>query len=249
MNDLPPPLGHNNPPVVDPAILDAAKAKVSEWADAAGEWLVRGRVDTDADASDLKDMIDGSRKVGKAIEDARKKAKEPHTEAAKAVDAAFRPLTAAMEKVVERLRPILTDFLGRKEAEECARRAEMAAEAERQRQEAARLAAAAAERNDVLGETAAQLAAAEAEKLAEVAAAEVKVSVASASGGGSRATALRSRRVVGIDNLALAFLEVKDHPGVIEAIQSALNARVNRADWPADGTLRGCTIGTVRTAA
>lgn len=240
-------IGDNRPPVVDPDILARENARVREFADAAGDWLDLGRIETEEQASRLKDYIDGARAVVKQVDTARADAKKPHDDAAKAVQAAFRPLLDAVETAIGRVRPMLTDYLQRKKAADEARKAREKAEAEAAARAAQEAAEAARSRNDVLGEAEAERAAHAAQEAAAAAAKPVKTNVASYTGGG-RSAGLRTQKIVIVDNPRQALLAVQDDPAVIEAITAAVTRKVRARDW--DGRVpAGCRVETREIAA
>lgn len=238
--------GGNIPPLVDPGLLDREKARVAEFADAARAWLDKGTLENDEDAGRLTDFINGARGVVKALDAARTDAKRPYDEAAKGVQATFRPLLDAVEAAIARTKPMLTAYLeGKRKAEE-ARRAEAARLAREEADRAAAAAVAAFQRNDVLGQAEAEAAVVAAQKAEIEARRETKVNVASASGGG-RTAALRTHRSVEVDNWNLAFVAVKAEPAVQAAIVTALNARIRAKGF--EGEIPGVRIITTRTAA
>ena len=240
-------MGGNRPPLIDPDLLAREKARVQTFADAAGDWLDLGKIDTEEQAAKLHDYITGARAVAKQVDAARAEAKKPHDDAAKAVQATFRPLLDAIETAIGRVRPMLTDYLQRKKAA-------AKAEAERKRAEAARLAreaeearAAAEARHDVLGEAEAAAAAEAAEKAAAEAARPARANVASYSGGG-RSAGLRTQKSVVVDNIRQAFLAVQDDPAVVVAVEAALNRIVRSKDW--NGKVpAGCRVEERKVAA
>ncbi len=104
MTDGPPPAGHNLPPLVDPELLAKEQKRVADFADAAGAWLDLGGIETEEQAGKIKDFIDGARRVKAQLDMAHAVAKKPHLEAGRAVDATFRPLTAAIDNAIKRVR-------------------------------------------------------------------------------------------------------------------------------------------------
>jgi len=233
-------IGGNRPPPFDTDAVERRAAEAREWADAAGAWLDKGELETDADADAVKVLIEGARKLGRAVDEELAAARKPHDDAVKAVRGAYNPIVTTYDAMVKRLRPLVADFLTRKRvaAEAAAERARAEA-AEAERLAAERLAAAQA-RHDVSGEVEAEAAAKDAAEAARAAAAPVKVSVGRDVGTG-RAMALVKTKHVVIKHLRLAFTEVEADPGVIDAIQRALNARVRAKAW--DGVIpAGCEI-------
>ncbi len=248
MNDMtPPPVGHNRPPIVDPDLLVAEKKRVAEFADAAGAWLDLGKIETEEQASRLRDFIDGARGVVKAIDAARIEAKRPHDEAAKAVQDAFRPLLDTVERAIARTKPLLTAYLEEKRRVEEKRRADEAAAA-REAAAAAEAAARAAEaRHDVAGEAEAAAALDAAHAAEKAAQREVKVGVASATGGG-RSAGLRAMKHAKVVNWNLAFIAVRDDTAVQDAITGALNRIIRAKDY--DGhEIAGVEIFETRSVA
>ena len=233
MNDMaPPPIGHNRPPAVDPDTIAWAQAAASQWSDAAGEWLDRGSISSAEEASKIKDYLDGARRVYKQVDTARKDAKQPHMDAAAAVEKAFKSALLTIENTIAKLKPMQTDWLQREEARIAAERAAAQRRAKEAEEEAERLRLEAEARNDVVGITAAAMAAEEAAAQAKAAERDRPARIESATGGG-KATGLRHQRYVVIENWTLAFMAVRDVPAVREAIEAALNARVRSKEFGA----------------
>ena len=225
-------IGGNNPPIVDPEVLARETARVAEFADAAGDWLDLADISTVEQAGKLKDFIDGARKVWKDIDAARKAAKQPHADAAAAVDTAFRSNLLVVENIIAKLKPKQTRWLEREAARQRAEQARAQAEAKAAAEEAERLRLAAEARNDVAGITAAEIAAKDAAAAAKEAARSVSVKIESATGGG-KATGLRPQRYVVIDNINVAFMQVRDSRDVRDAIEKALNVIVRSKEFGA----------------
>ena len=247
MPDTFPPKDHNRPPLIDPDLIARERSRVQDFADAAGAWLDLGKIETEEQAAKLKDYIDGARGLVKQVDATRADAKKPHDDAAKAVQATFRPLLDAIETAIGRVRPLLTDYLQRKKAAQEAEAARQKAEADKAAAEAEAARQAAQARHDVLGEAEAERAAEAAQKAAEAAAAPVRANVASYSGGG-RSAGLRTQKTVVIENIRQVFLSVQDDPAVVEAITAAVTRKVRARDW--DGRVpAGCRIETTQVAA
>jgi hypothetical protein len=224
-------LGHNNPPPFDPEKLAAADARVKEWMDAAGDWLDLGEIRSEDQAARLTDMIDGARKVFKAVDEERKEAKKPHDEAGKAVQAAYTPLLDRLERTVAKLKPLMAKWLTKKEAEAEAERARMEAEAKRLAEEAERLAAEAAARNDINAEIEAEEAAKAAARMAKEAARETGVNAKSATGG-ARTVSLREQRFAVLDNPFKAFAHFQKHPDMIALLERLATAELRASKDP-----------------
>lgn len=222
--------GHNRPPAVDPEIIADLEPRVRAFADAAGQWLDKGAVETDEEAEKLNDLLTGLRGVAKEIETKRKASKEPHLEAGRAVDAAFSKLLDPLKKAADKVKPILTAFASKKAAAERERQREAAEEAERKAREAAEAKAAADARNDVMGAAEAEEAekeAAEAAKAAERQAAEAR-RIGSASGGG-RTAALRIVRRAKITSARQCFLHYEGREEIAALLTQMANADIRAA--------------------
>lgn len=132
--------GGNNPPA-----FEAHKVNIDDIHAEALEWLDGKAVESAAEADGLNTLLDMARKAQKAADDARAAEKKPHLDAGKAVDAQWKPLIDAAQRIVDGCKKALTPW-NIKEAErkaEEARKATEAAEAQRQAEvEASRAAAA-----------------------------------------------------------------------------------------------------------
>lgn len=204
-------IGHNSG-VVDPVTLSDFRARADEFSGAADKWVEAGIKSAD-DAELCSDFVAGARKLWKEIDGKRKKLKEPHDKAGKAVQVAFAPLLTVVEKAAKKALDLHTAHLQaeKRAAEEKARLEREAAEREaaeaRQRMESA-----AESGNAVAAEEAAQEAD-DAQARAAEAAKPVKAQARSASGGG-RTIALRTVRSAAIvsQRQALVHFE-KKYPG------------------------------------
>ena len=116
-----PSLGDNNGPVLNPEVIEEYTRKVQDFADAAGDWKETKQITEDAQAEKAKDFLDGARKLFKDIEDRRKVEKEPFLAGGREVDAKFATIKAILEKSANMVKPLLEDFIKRKEAAEAAR--------------------------------------------------------------------------------------------------------------------------------
>ena len=165
----------------------------------------------------VKDMVDTALRLAKDIEENRKMVKQPHMDAANAVDAAYNPLrdsiTAAAKAVKGMVEAWVISEKRRAEAE--------AADARRKADEAAK---AAAEVDPFLQDTQAL-----AEVQATAAIAEVKAlasnQVTSATGIAKASSLRKVRSAVVTDSKALV-LHYADHPDVLGAALKVANAIV-----------------------
>ena len=242
-----PEIGHNNPPPYDPAVLGGLESEIAQWADAAGEWLDLGEVETDAQAGHLSDFVAGANALKKRVEDARKAAKKPHDEAGRAVQAAFAVPATKIERAVEKAKKLLGPFLARKKAEAEAAKREAMAAAEKARKEAEEKARQAAARNDISGEVEAEKALKDAEKARKAASREAKAQVKSVSGGG-RTMSLRTTRSAEITNINQVFMHYRDRPEVADLLTRLATADVRAKDVD-ETTIPGIRITETQTAA
>lgn len=186
-------IGHNSKglPLYDEFAFGQLRDRVTSLAETGGTWLDLGKLDTEDRAQRAVDFTAQVKKVTAAVEAERKKAKQPHLDAGKAVDEAFQKLAAPLKKLSDGLARMLTEFQREKQAKLDAERREREA-VERARAEEARRAAEEAERrNDVIGQAAAEEAAKEAEKAAKLAAKPQAARIESATGG-ARTVAMRT---------------------------------------------------------
>lgn len=181
-------LGHNNPP--KPTQIEAARETLSTLELEGGNWFDGSEVESQAQADEVSRLIDAARKAKNKFDADRKAEKQPHMDAAKAVDTAWKPLIDGAERVAEVGKAALTPFLmaqekAKREAEEAARR-----EAERAAAEARRLAE---QQNGSLEAAKARDAAIEEAKAAEARAAAAERDRAGARGAGmARKVSLRT---------------------------------------------------------
>lgn len=180
-------IGHNRA-----TPFDLAQESVETLRIEAGNWLDGAAVETQEQADALAKLLDMARQTRKGVDEARVLEKKPHDDAAKAVQARFKPLLESCDRVAVSLKEAIAPWLERLEAE---RRAE----AERLRKEAeakAAAAQAAIEDNRAADLTHAEArdAAIEEAKRAEAVAKKAAGAKAHAKGGG-RAIGLRTRKV------------------------------------------------------
>lgn len=245
--EAPPPVGHNNPPPYDPEKLAEHAKAVSEWADIAGAWKDREKIEDDEQAAKVNDLITEARKLAAEIEAERKKVKQPHLDAGAAVDKAYGAPIAALKLTVDALKPMVTAYIEAKAKELEAARKEGARLAQVEADRIAAEKAAALARNDLVAQAAAEIAEKDAAKAMAAAAKPIKASVQSYTGGG-RTMAMRETRCAVIKNPRVAFLAVQADQGVLDAMQAALNRIVRAKDY--DGAeIPGVEIITKRGAA
>jgi len=129
-DDLPPaPIGDNNPPA-DP--FEAIRVHLDDLVTEARNWADGTAITTDAQADEISRLIDGLRKGEKVADDLRKQTKQPHMDAAKAVDERFKPMLTAADRAIAATKKTIAAWLElkerqKREAEEAARAAAQAA--------------------------------------------------------------------------------------------------------------------------
>lgn len=224
-------VGHNNPPVVDPEILSPLKEEAKKFADAAKYWGNEGISDDD-DAAKVNDLLGEVRKFRKRVDGARRDAKKPFDDGAKAVQAAFVvPLIDPIDRMVKAIDSLLRNFTiekQRKLDEERRRQEEIA---RKEREAAERAAEAARIEGDVMGEAEAEARAKEADEAREEAARETKARVASSTGTTKAYSVRKSRsaRITDARRLAIHYIR-NGNPRLMECLQALANADVRAKD-------------------
>jgi hypothetical protein len=134
-------IGDNNPPA--PTLVEAAREQLADIHLEAGNWLDGAEIENAAQADEVARILDAARKASKRFDADRKTEKKPHDDAAKAVDATWKPLIADADRIVEAAKATSAVWL--KEQDRVKREAE--AEARRIADEAAAEARRLAEQN------------------------------------------------------------------------------------------------------
>jgi len=138
MTDTIAPPGHNNPPESTP--IETARETLSDIETEASAWFDGVDIENDAQADEVSRIIDNARKAKSRFEADRKVEKQPHLDAGKAVDDAWKPLTIAADRIVEVAKGVLTPWLVAKDKEKREREAAERAKADAAAVEARRLA-------------------------------------------------------------------------------------------------------------
>ena len=129
-------MGGNNPPAID-----AFTSHLADLREEAGAWLEGKAVESADEAAGLNTLLDLARKTAKDADAARADEKKPHLEAGKEVDAKWKPVIDAANRIVDCCKASLTPWniaeQKRKEAAAAVARAEAEAEAELRRHAAA----------------------------------------------------------------------------------------------------------------
>jgi hypothetical protein len=217
-------IGHNNPP-------PDAKALASEHIKNAGLWLAKGTIKTAEQAEKLPDVLTGLREVYKAVDAERKAKKQPHDDAAKAVQEEYKPTLDALTECADRLKKMATDWAV---AEKRRMEAEAAAQAALAREEAERAQAAAeaaAMSHDVEAELEAQAQWEAAEERAQQAAKPVSGQVKSATGAG-RTIALRVTKSAKLTSYVKAVARYQRNPELHAFLERLATAELRAKGGP-----------------
>jgi len=160
----------------------ALAEETRETVAAVSEWLKRGPIEDTAAEAQAADALAGLRKRITALEAAHKTDKAPHLDACRSVDAAYKPLIAAVTEAANRVNALIRARIKEldRQKEERARIAREAAEAAAREAAAAAKAAADAE-HDIAAKVEADLATKQAEEAANIVA-KIEASRASISG-------------------------------------------------------------------
>jgi hypothetical protein len=202
-------IGDNNPP--EPTRIEAAREQLADIETEASAWFDGADIENDAQADEVSRIIDAARKAKTRFDNDRKVEKQPHMDAGKAVDDAWKPLTSAADRIVEVAKGVLTPWLLAKDAEKRAREAAEREKAEAAAAEARRLAA---ENDGSLAAAKARDAAIEEARIAEARALAAERDKAGAKGVGmARTVSLRTTWKSDVtDRRALLNHIAKTHP-------------------------------------
>lgn len=111
----PAPAGHNNPPEASP--FEAFTAHIGDLFEEAKNFLDGAAIDSEDAAKAVSALLDQIRTAGKDADKARAEEKKPHDDAAKAVQAKWKPLLERAELAVDTCKKVLAPWLMKKEAE------------------------------------------------------------------------------------------------------------------------------------
>lgn len=101
--------GGNNPP--PPTPLEQAREELADLVLESENWLDGKEIENQAQADAVAKLLDEARKAERRFDGYRKAEKEPHDRAAKAVDAAWKPLLTDAKRIVEIAKAAQTDWL------------------------------------------------------------------------------------------------------------------------------------------
>jgi hypothetical protein len=180
-------IGHNNPP--EPTPFESFDAHLSGLHEEAKLWLDGSGVQSEADAEGVSKLLDMLRTAAKDADRARAAEKKPHDDAAKAVQARWKPLLDRADLAASVCKQVLAPFL-RKQEDEKRAAAEAARREAEEKAAAARAAIQAADLTDLAAREEAERLLKDASK-ADVAANRAEKDRAQAKGG-ARAVSLRS---------------------------------------------------------
>lgn len=219
------PIGHNNPP--EPTPLEAARETISLLDVEASNWFDGTPIENQAQADDVARLIDAGRKAKQKFDADRKVEKAPHDQAAKAVDAAWKPVIADADRIVEIGKAVQTPWLIKMDAEKRALEEATRKVAEEAAAEALRLSA---QSDGSLAAAKARDAAVEEAKRTELVAQQAANEKAGAKGAGmARAVTLRTTwRSEVKDRRALLNHIAKNHPEDLSAFLDDWAARAVR---------------------
>ncbi len=218
--------GDNQPPPLTP--LEAARETLADLALESGNWLDGEPILDGEQAKAVAKLLDDARKAKTRFDGERKAEKAPHDQAAKAVDASWKPVIADADRIVEVSKAAQTVWLikldDEKRALEAATRkvAEEAAEAARK---------VAAENDGSLAAAKARDAAVEEAKRTEWVAQQAANEKAGAKGEGmARSVSLRTTWRADVkDRRALLNHIAKNHPDDLSAFLDEWAARAVRS--------------------
>lgn len=210
---------------------------------AVSEWLKGGPI-TDAEAeAKAADALAGLRKRITALEAAHKADKAPHLAACRAVDAAYKPLIAAVTEAANRLKSRIQDRIAHleRQRQEEARKAREAAEAAA-REAAAAAAAAAAAEHDIAAAVEAKQARTDAEEAAKIVA-KIEAGRVKVSGNYTqRAVTLRKTRVAVLTDWRTAIKWARSEDQRHLALKAWLEQQASAALRHGAGAVPGFTI-------
>lgn len=211
-------LGDNNPP--EPSPFEGFDIHLSDLFVEAKNFLDGAGINSDAEAEAVSKLLDLIRTAGKDADKARAEEKKPHDDAAKEIQAKWKPLLERADLAVDTCKKALAPWLQRKEAE-----ARVVAEAARADAEAkaraAEVAMRAADVTDLDARERAEALVKDA-KRADAAASRAEKARPQATGG-ARATTLRTRyRAELVDATAALRHYVATNPCAIKACLQGL---------------------------
>lgn len=228
-------LGHNNPPEpieVFKGEIASLQARISEFPEISNE-----------NEGDANDLIQLAGKLSRDIEAKRKDEKQPHLDAGKAVDAAYKPLVDEAKGAAQPLKARLSEHLREKEriAQAAAAEAARVAEEERRKAEEEAKLSMPADEDEILAK------AETAEIKAAAAAAEAEAARTAKGSHGLRASGLRTKKEVIITDPVGLVRHYHKHQDVIDLCLKLAKADVRAGMTEAN--IEGIAIKEVREIA
>lgn len=114
-HELPPPVGHNNPP--EPTPYEAARDRVEDLYGEATLWLDGAKVDSQELADGIANLLTELRKAAKEADGARKVEAEPFDLGKAEVQARYKPLLTKIEQAEKACKAAMAPWLTQKAAE------------------------------------------------------------------------------------------------------------------------------------
>lgn len=216
--------GHNLPPAYDPAALAEVRERVEAFREGAAEWIAMSEISDPDTAAAHADFVGATRQLFEEAEAVRKAEKQPHLDAGRAVDDAFRPMADWLKSVKAKAAEVQKAW----QTKERERRRAEKRELERQAREEAKAAQARAD----AGDASASVELAAAEKRAD-AAADAAENVRVQSRGAGRAVTLRKRTTARLVKPMQGFMAFKDHPDVTALLEKLAAAEFRAGRAPA----------------
>lgn len=216
-------IGHNQP-----TPFETAAEEIETLFGEATNWLDGSAISSQAEADQIGKLLDMIRQAGKRADAARVAEKKPHDDAAKAVQAKYKPLLDRVELATDTCKRALTPWLRKLDEEKRAKAEAARIEAEAKQREA-EAAIRAARDADLATKAEAEAKLAEA-KAADAAATRAANDRARATGG-ARAVSLRTTYTAEVSDLKAFMAWCWQHKRTdIEEFAGALASRLIRAN-------------------
>lgn len=204
----------------------ALQVQVDSFVNAAKVWFQRvPKIQVEDQAKRLNDYLSGATKLKNLVEEARRAAKKPWDDRAQAVQDAFKPMTDDLELAQKWFKPLQTAWLLAEKDRIAREKQAKLDEAAAKKREADALLAQAAVNGDIRAQREGEALQKEAAKDEKVASRDVRPSVGSASGG-ARTVGLRKTAYAHITNQNAVYMQFREHPRVVEVLQSLADAEV-----------------------
>ncbi|WP_417825359.1 hypothetical protein [Thalassospira povalilytica] len=215
-------IGHNGCP---PSAIEELEQTAGDLYGEAENWADGAEIANDEQAGAVSDLINMIREHTKKVEANRKTEKQPHMDAAKAVDDAHKPIKESLDRATSVLKSVLLKWQEKKDAEQRAKAEELRKQAEEEQRKAQE----AMQRRETLEDAElAEQAAKNAKKLEQQAAAAAKAN-ANSKGSVGRAVSMRTRHIAVVtDYKAAAAWLWQNRPGCFnETIDKLAQQEVN----------------------